>query len=798
MSEAVKRKGSVMVKIGLSAASLLLASSQPVQGAVTIFDFEDGKAPKIFSKTYFVGVTNAFATSGAHGLRFRCDPWRKGMPEWPSFNLHTSVRDWRGYDRLAIDVVSLGEATGDNLSIFIAGPEGRIQNGLHRSLRLPSRSYVQWIVKLNDWPAETSPTNIARVHLFTSNPQAVDLVIDRLTLLKKGEAAPVPESPCVARDILGMMLETQRTLAASNAALRARIENVGDYLRFSRAADSGRFRSPHMVLGTATSMDKIRPRGHFTAQTIPDTGLGLRLARNEYESLQVLVAPRGEDLKGVRLRASDLRDAQGRTFSATNIACDVTGYVNLTRPAPYMVGYMAPTNAAPGYTRLQRKPDLGWWPDPILNFLEGVDISGTDVQSFWVRVHCPADQAAGTYRGELTVLAEGVAPVKVPFAVRVNGFAIGRASPLPLAITFSPGPTRQLEDAAGLAAAAARQADPNSPVNLWKRHETEWGDFLADYFITMDSLYHDGSRVHFDVLERLKAQGRLGVFNLGYWSYPHSTNAAEVAAWRDKTIKRLRPAYDEAKSRGLLGQAYLYGCDEIAEKYFPAIRLAVKELREAFPGVPISTTAYDHEFGLGTALSGMDWFTPLTPKFDPEKAAKSRKAGHQVWWYICCGPRAPHANMFIECPASEGRILMGAQTVRMRPDGFLYYQISIWNSVRCISSGPFTDWDPRSWTTYHGDGSWTCAGPDGRPLPTVRLENFRDGLEDYAYAQLLRERLAARGGREDGWSRKAKELLAVPRDVMDSMTNYTDDPAAVYRWRDAMADLIEECAETSR
>ena len=62
MSEAVKRKGSVMVKIGLSAASLLLASLQAVQGAVTIFDFEDGKAPKIFSKTYFVGVTNRFMT----------------------------------------------------------------------------------------------------------------------------------------------------------------------------------------------------------------------------------------------------------------------------------------------------------------------------------------------------------------------------------------------------------------------------------------------------------------------------------------------------------------------------------------------------------------------------------------------------------------------------------------------------------------------------------------------------------------------------------------------------------------
>jgi hypothetical protein len=27
--------------------------------------------------------------------------------------------------------------------------------------------------------------------------------------------------------------------------------------------------------------------------------------------------------------------------------------------------------------------------------------------------------------------------------------------------------------------------------------------------------------------------------------------------------------------------------------------------------------------------------------------------------------------------------------------------------------------------------------------------------------------------------------------VMQSMTQFTGDPAAIYRWRDAMADLIE-------
>ena len=84
---------------------------------------------------------------------------------------------------------------------------------------------------------------------------------------------------------------------------------------------------------------------------------------------------------------------------------------------------------------------------------------------------------------------------------------------------------------------------------------------------------------------------------------------------------------------------------------------------------------------------------------------------------------------------------MGAQAVRMRPDGFLYYQISVWKGNKCIEKGPFTDWNPANDLQYNGDGSWVCVGPDGIPLPTIRLENFRDGLEDYAYAKLLEEKL---------------------------------------------------------
>jgi len=227
------------------------------------------------------------------------------------------------------------------------------------------------------------------------------------------------------------------------------------------------------------------------------------------------------------------------------------------------------------------------------------------------------------------------------------------------------------------------------------------------------------------------------------------------------------------------------------------IQRAAEILKAEFPDVMVMTTTYDHDYGLDSVIKSVDAFCPLTPRFDPDKAAKARSQGKQVWWYICCAPHGPHANMFIECPAIEGRLLMGAMTAKYRPDGFLYYQISIWNSQRPIDSGPFTDWDPRSWTTYHGDGSWTCAGPDGTPLPTIRLENFRDGLEDYAYYRILEATVAKveaslkRRAEHTKWLLQAKNLLMVPEELVKSRTEFTNDPAEVYRYRDHVAAAIE-------
>jgi hypothetical protein len=107
----------------------------------------------------------------------------------------------------------------------------------------------------------------------------------------------------------------------------------------------------------------------------------------------------------------------------------------------------------------------------------------------------------------------------------------------------------------------------------------------------------------------------------------------------------------------------------------------------------------------------------------------------------------------------------------------LYYSISHWSSTKPITEGPYTDWQALSLPPdFNGDGSWVCVGPDGIPLSTLRLENFRDGLEDFAYVKLLE----ARG-----------EKVEVPETIVKSVTEYTFDADLLRKWRETLADRLE-------
>lgn len=754
--------------------------------------------------------------------------WGQGMTEWPAFETNPAVSDWSPYDRLVVDITNPNEERY-KFAIRISDSKVPFLKGFCYRFALPSRGFRRFEIPLSAFPETIDRSDIAIVHFFATRPHSdLVLALSNMVLLRPGESLPDPDSKVMKQFVslsLDSVLAVEQTVAKGRleslaidgnaqvrecaqslfaqfdtrltglraklvasdlttarldaineelAVLPSEIDRAVSVLRFRKAYGDTGLPSSDMFVGVATSMEKIPPRGMpFNLPAARDVELSL--AKNEKESLQIAVLPAVGSLRNVTVRVGDLTTADGVVFHHENIDCDVVGYVQTKQRPPYDVAY------------------VGYWADPILSGIEPVDIAAGDLQTFWIRVRAPKGQAAGLYRGTLQVSAEGIVPVTLGFSVRVRGFAVPDRSPLPLAITFEPHDSVMTETKEEQAECCKSK---DYPVNAWQEHKLQWADFLADYYISYDSLYHQGMP-DFDVLTHLHQQNRLGLFNLGYYGHA-PTHPGSLEKWKVANLPRFRQAYVDAKKLGILDHAYIYGCDEATQELFPLVEQAAATLKAEFPDVPIMTTSYDQSYGMQSPIKSVDAFCPLTSSFDPANAAKARTAGKHVWWYIGCVPVHPYANMFVEYSAMEGRLLMGAMTAKQRPDGFLYYQISIWNSRKPITTGPFTDWDPRSWTTFHGDGSWTCVGPGGTPLPTVRLENFRDGLEDFVYVVLLEELVRRRQAEGDAmsseekqWLAEAKEAVAVPDALVKTMTEYSCDPTTLYAWRNRIADLID-------
>ncbi|MBN2129462.1 MAG: DUF4091 domain-containing protein [Sedimentisphaerales bacterium] len=789
----------------VSFAAIVALAACWASAATTLFDFEQESDVAVWTLRTpgqdRLIQSGEFATSGSHSMQFVSPPYKDGMEQWPAFEAPPPVKDWTGYDRLMVDIFNPSEER-TKLSIFISDSKTPFRKGLSYAFDTATSGMRRFFIPLSEFPGGIDRGDISIIHFYSTAPADMRLCVDTIALLKPGEEPPpvakatldklralaLPAVDAFDRTLDALLAEVLATsedgeirqrakegiagIRAQVAAVRARtssapdpealhasrielrrLERAGERLHseiaFREESRAAGMPGNGMVIGFATSMQKLLPNGMPFALSV-SREVAIDLARNEKESFQVAVLPKADALKGVRVAVSDLAGPGGAVFAHTQIDCDVMGYVETKAEPPYDVPY------------------VGWWPDPILDFLGPVDIAPGDLQSFWIRVRAPKGQAPGTYRGTLTVSADGVEPAEFKLTVNVHAFTMPDCTPLPTAITFTPA-----------------RVTACTPVD-WATMKYKYADFLADYYIDYDSLYRREAP-DFEVLEYLHDKGRLTAFNFGYYG--------DASAG---TIERFRPAYEKAKELGLLDHAYIYGFDECREERFPELEAAAAAFKKAYPEVLVMTTSYDHSYGLDSCVKSMDAWCPLSPVFDPDKAAQARAAGKRVWWYICCGPHHPDANWFIEYRAIEIRLLMGAMTAKYRPDGFLYYELSIWNANKPITSGPFTQWNPVSWTTYHGDGSIFCVGPGGTPLPTIRLENYRDGQEDFAYTCILRDIIEHYQSRATGltpeqrsWLDEAIQTLEVPKELVAARSDYSDDPAVLYGYRKRVADMID-------
>ncbi len=502
-------------------------------------------------------------------------------------------------------------------------------------------------------------------------------------------------------------------------------------------------------------------RKDYAFYDAPSHDYTLDAARGEGESAQ-LVAYSLEGNPGVSvklLQQPALED--GTLLPAEALKVSPVGYVKVTNPQ---------------YTM----EHLGYWPDPILEYLQKpVALEKQAYQSWWLDVQVPEDQKPGLYQGSLQVADDNGNSLLMPFAVRVHDFTLKHGVPYfsPCCLPYEDSLQSYVTD---------RRQYWEAIASMLIQHRLDPAEIY--YYMERSSLVENA--------KWLIEHGATG-FNMGFIN-------TEVD---DAFANQIADAYRRCQEAGILDKAYIYCYDEKPASMFDMIKRSLKRARQIAPGIPVCTTLYDASFGETSGLDEViDQWIPLNTSYDRNADAvlRARSRGDKVAWYVCCAPTSPFANILLDQPAAGNRLLMGFMAKKYGTEGFLYYNTCRW--LETPSNKPITipvdgdstllpaPWKGESFQNFPGDGRLIYPGKDA-PLPTARLKSMRDGMEDWMYLDLLEKALADSGKMPADWQERAKKELQVEDSLVKNLAEWTRDPAPIQAKKLRIAALLDQYAQ---
>ncbi|WP_181376385.1 glycoside hydrolase domain-containing protein [Paenibacillus agaridevorans] len=557
--------------------------------------------------------------------------------------------------------------------------------------------------------------------------------------------------------------EAAKALIIDADALAWEIKRFANFTEVRQARPNGKF-----GIATSDSMSLVYPIDlPCQCSSAPAS---LSLAQGEYENIQAVVMPYGESLNnvGAQIAAVTGPDDQPVSQSLLAVTAAPVGSVNVKPSSLYTL---------PG---LVNSPDnyYGWIPDPIRSDLSSVDIPVGTMQSFWLEFYADKQLEPGTYQVAIDFQAEGAEPQTLNVSIKVWPFEIEDRPLLPTSLTTNP---LNILDVYGL-------SNEDQKAQMYEKYV----DFLETFKIEPDNIYRSTPPT---VEELLALQSKWGLkqFNITYID-PRTFDLAQPATWQpkiDQIIQTIGDAMTEYEAAGLADKAYVYGFDETRDQYFPIVLNILQQLKASFPNLPIMSTIFDDSLGTNTGFADyIDIWVPGVHKINEGVKNAAQQRGDQVYWYIHAGVKQPYPNWFNGYSPSDTRVLLGPLSHKKEVDGFLYYNINRWLGRAPMSDDILSSWDPRTYANADGDGSLYYPGPDG-PLASQRIQNFRDGMEDYNLLDLLKSRISDAQGDHVSVDllSDAQELLNA-NTVAVSQTNYTKDPVLYRQWRESVAAMI--------
>ena len=543
----------------------------------------------------------------------------------------------------------------------------------------------------------------------------------------------------------------------------------------------------------------------------------IALARNEKEPLQLAVRA-GLDVEHVRVVVEPPVNAAGDVLG--NVRVNVVGYV----PIDYPTAYYQSTDPA-WYRKIPGAPPKcdGWpgdWPDPLLP-TEVFDLHANRTQAVWITVGADKETPPGDYRGKVRLAADGETIAEAPLAVHVWDFTLPDESHVKAIydVRFGPGSRHwntTVDEAHDelVRFMAERRLCPDA-VRPMPSIRYQEGRVVADF-----TEFDKAARIYFDEMKIPHSYTPWNFYLFG-WGHPPGAKFGELPYPGDPPFdnadrSRLRPEFKRAyqaclrvfwnhlKENGWDDEFTLYISDEpfyTKDHIVAQMKALCDMIHEVDSAIPIYSSTWSHLPAWDGYLDV--WGIGHFGRVPVEQMRRLREANDSLWFttdgqmctdtpYCAVERLLPHYCFKYDVEAYE---FWGVAWLTHNPYRFGHHAYIHQSST----PGEYY------WVRYpNGDGFLIYPGhPIGHagPVSTVRLEQAREGVEDYEYLHLLRGRVdrAAAAGRDTRRAEKALQVAADLIEIPNAGGRYSaeilPDPDAVLSVRAQIAAAIEGLAE---
>ncbi len=555
---------------------------------------------------------------------------------------------------------------------------------------------------------------------------------------------------------------------------------------------------------------KVFPDEPVPAEPQP---VSLLLAANEKEALQLCVRS-GKKLARLRVELEPLAGPGGARLDDLQI--DRVGYVPIDYPTNYY------QSDSPAWHRKvpTRNPGCdGWtglWPDPLLP-LASLDLEPNFTQAVWITIGAGAQARPGQYTGRVRLVQQGQELAAVPVAVRVADFSLPEERHVAAIYDVRLGNREhwggserewhaQVAEFMGQRRLCGDHIRPEPEIRYVE------GRVQADF-----TAFDEAAERHFGQWKMpfaymphmfyLFGWGHPPGKKFGEWPYPGEPpfEGADRAKLRPefKTAYQacLRAFWEHVQQKGWQEKFVFYISDEPYDRH-EHIRQQMKALcdmvHEVDRAIPIysSTWHYVPDWQGYLDVWGIGHYGVVLP----EKMAELKASGARIWF-------TTDGQMCTDTPLCATERLLphycwkyGAQAYEFWGVGWLTYDPYRfgWHSYIHQSGEP----GKTTWVRYpNGDGFLLYPGkPIGRegPISSIRLEQAREGVEDYEYLWLLNERLvkAKQAGRDTSAAEAALAEAARLVEIPNAGGRYTsrnlNDPDEVLRVKRLLGTAIEQ------